>query len=143
MSLSFVVNNLGNSELSYKLIKAVNNHPEISSNIFFQNNLPTVIQPECLTMNLTGLAGLTGSAVAFDLESAMIIDNANINTKNYLYLYDLEWLFRPIDFVVARRLMDKFNIFAKSDSHAIVISNFLNKQVPVVESIEELFRCLS
>lgn len=143
MSLSFVVNNLGNSELSYKLIKAVNSHPEISSNIFFQNNLPTVIQPECLTMNLTGLAGLTGSAVAFDLESAMIIDSANINTKNYLYLYDLEWLFRPIDFVVARRLMDKFNVFAKSDSHAVVISNFLNKRVPVVESIEELFRCLS
>lgn len=142
MNLSFVVNNLGNSELSYKLIKAINHHPEISSNIFFQNNLPTVIQPECLTMNLTGLSGMTGKAIAFDLESAMIISNASINTKNYIYLYDLEWLFKPIDFVVARTLMDKFNIFARSDAHAVVISNFLNKQVPVVENIEELFRCL-
>lgn len=143
MSLSFVVNNLGNSELSYRLIKAINNRPEVSSNIFFQNNLPTVIQPECLTMNLTGLSGMTGKAVAFDLESAMIIDNANINTENYIYLYDLEWLFKPIDFIVARKLMDKFHVFARSDAHAIVISNFLNKQVPVAESIEEFFICLT
>lgn len=143
MTLSFVVNNLANSELAYNLIQSVNKHPEVSSNIFFQNNLPTIIQPECLTMNLTGLSGLRGKAIAFDLESAMIIDNANINTENYIYLYDLEWLFKPINFVQAATLMNKFTVFARSESHSKVISNFLNKPIAVIDSVENLFKCLT
>lgn len=143
MSFSFVVNNLSNSELSYDLIRAVNNNSEFSNNIFFQNNLPPIIQPECLTMNLTGLSGLTGATVSFDLECASVVDAANINTKNYLYLYDLEWLYKPINYVQARDLMSRFTIFARSETHANVISNFIDKEVKIVYSIEELFKCLT
>lgn len=143
MNFSFVVNNLSNSELSYSLIRAINNNSNFSNNIFFQNNLPPIIQPECLTMNLTGLSGMTGKTVSFDLECASIVDSANINTENYIYLYDLEWLYKPINYIQAKNLMNKFTIFARSETHASVISNFLDKEVRVVSSVEELFKCLT
>jgi hypothetical protein len=142
MNISFVVNNLSNSELSYELISAVNKNSDCSNAIFFQNNLPSVIQPECLTMNITGLSGSKGKAVAFDLESAAILLQTNTKTTNYLYLYDLEWLFKPINYVVARQLMDNFTVFARSEDHASVISNFLNKKVEVIAGLEDLFQCL-
>jgi hypothetical protein len=142
MNISFIVNNLSNSELSYDLISSINKNSQYSSAIFFQNNLPSIMQPECLTMNITGLSGSTGVAVAFDLESAAILSQTNTKTTNYLYLYDLEWLFRPINYIATRTLMDEFTVLARSEDHANVISNFLNKKVEAITGLEDLFQCL-
>ncbi len=143
MNIGFVVNNLGNSELTYDLIKEINNNSDVSSNIFFQNHLPPIIIPECLSMNISGLSGFRGKAVAFDLQSAAIIDETNCKTENILYLYNLEWLHNIINYKLCLDLLNKFKIYARSQSHKAVIENFTGrKDVEVVQSIKELFECL-
>lgn len=144
MNVAFIVNNLGNSELTYDLIKEINKSPDISSNIFFQNHLPPIIIPECLSMNISGLSGFKGKAVAFDLQSAALIDETNCKTENILYLYNLEWLYNVINYKMCVDLLNKFKIYARSASHKNIIQNFTGrKDIEVVGSMKEFFECLN
>lgn len=143
MNISFVVNNLGNSEMAFDLISTINKHPEHSNSIFYQNILPPVIEPQCLATNLTSLYAISGTAVAFDLECAQTLVSAGTPTRNILYLYDLEWFFKPINFVVARDLMSKFEVYATSNKHADILANYLNKPVGAFETFERLYKCLT
>lgn len=142
MSVAFIVNNLGNSELNYDLIKEINSRPDICSSIFFQNHMPSVLTPECLTMTVHGLSGFKGKAVAFDLQGASVIDQTNCKTDNFIYMYNLEWLYTTINYALATDLLSKFKIFARSDSHKKIIENYCDNEVVVVKSIKGLFECL-
>jgi|LakMenE01Jun11ns_1017448.scaffolds.fasta_scaffold9286384_1 hypothetical protein len=142
MNLGFVVNNLGNSELNYDLLKEINSRPEISQCIFFQNHMPSILIPECLTMGVYGLSNFKGVAVAFDLQSASIISQTNCKTKNYLYLYNIEWLYASINYQAAIELLKNFTIFARSESHKKIIENYCGQEVKVVKSIKGLIECL-
>lgn len=143
MNISFIVNNLGNSELTFDLISTVNAHPEHSNAIFYQNILPPVIEPQCLATNLTSLNAITGTAIAFDLESAQALDASGTPTKNVLYLYDLEWFYKPINFLVAKNLMSRFKIYTVNDKYASILANYLNEPVSVCETMEKLYKCLT
>lgn len=142
MSIAYVVNNLGNSELNYDLLNEVNSRPDISQCIFFQNHMPSIIIPECLTMSVYGLSGFKGKAVAFDLQAASVIDQTNCKTENFLFLYNLEWLYTPINYPLAVELLSKFNVFARSESHKRIIENFCDTEVQVVDSIKGFIECL-
>jgi len=143
MNISFIINNLGNSELAFDLISTVNKHPEQNNSIFYQNILPPIIEPQCLATNLTSLHAITGIAVVFDLESAQTLSAAGTLTRNVLYLYDLEWFFKPINFVVAYELMNKFEVYATNNKHAAILANYLNRPVGVYDSFERLYKCLT
>lgn len=144
MNIFFIVDNLSNSELSYDLIYNINESKNESYSIFFQNHMPPIIQPECLTMNINGLSSATGIAVAFDLASAMIIKNTNCNSEKVLYLYNMEWLYNALDYILVREILDNFKIFVRSESHANIVKNFIgNNQVYIAESMKEFFTCLS
>jgi hypothetical protein len=144
MKISFVVNNLANSELSFDLIDLINKDKKISYNIFFQNHSPPIIQPECVSMNINGFSSISGKVVAFDLSSAMIIKNTNCNTENILYLYNMEWLQSPVNYLLAREILSNFKIFARSKEHAKIISNFTgDTNIHIAESMGEFFRCLT
>lgn len=140
--ISFVVNNLGHSELSYDLIRTVNKHPENSNSIFYQNVSKPPIVPKCLVSNLTSLPLINGTAVVFNLECAQLLNNAGCKTRNILYLYDMEWLFKPISFMFARNLLKNFEIFTIKESYAELVRNYSNGHVTVIPTIEELYDCL-
>lgn len=142
MSIAFIVNNLSNSELNYDLIKEINNRPDMCSNIFFQNHMPSILTPECLTMTVYGLSGFKGKAVAFDLQGASIINQTNCKTENFIYMYNLEWLYNTINYSLAIDLLKNFKIFARSESHKKIIENYCDNKVDVVQSIKGLFECL-
>ena len=143
MNTFFVVDNLSNSELSYDLITAINDEKDLSCNIYFQNHAPPIIDPECLTLNITGLASAKGLAVAFDLASALTILNANCNVKNIIYLYNLEWLQQSMDYMLIRKILDNFDIYSRSESHIPIIQNLTNgKDVKFVPDMKEFFKCL-
>ena len=144
MNIFFVVYDLSNSELSYDLIYNINKDKKLPYSIFFQSHTPPIIQPECLTMNVNGLSNMKGTAVAFDLASALVIKNTNCNTEKILYLYNIEWMSNGIDYIFAREILDQFKIFVRSDSHAKIVSNFTGRDdIIVKESMEEFFRCLT
>ena len=142
MSIAYVVNNLGNSELNYDLLNEINLRPDMSQFIFFQNHMVPIIIPECLTMSVYGLSGFKGKAVAFDLQSASVISQTNCKTENFLYLYNLEWLYSAINYPLAIDLLNNFNIFARSESHKRVIENYCDAKVQVVDSVKGLIECL-
>lgn len=147
MNLSFVVNNLGNSEQNYQMINLVNkivsNNNKTVPNIFYHNIMPPVIPIQCLNMNISGLSGMTGKTVSFDIESAQTVIGTGTPTENWLYLWDLPWLYSVLNYPVALELLSKFKIAVRSDSHKINIENFTGRQdIFVAKDMDEFYKCL-
>ena len=72
---------------------------------------------------------------------------SNNNSKKYLYLWDMEWLVRSMNYSqVCDILLDKrLKIIARSKSHAQIIENFCNKKpIGIVEdwNKEQLLKLL-
>lgn len=148
MNIGFVVKDLGNSEVSYDLIKQIGEKSEqtntISSYIFFQNLVPNLMIPYCMTMNITGLSNFTGHAVAIDLEPALILDNNISNTTNWIYITNLEWLNSILNFEICSKILENFKIVARSESHKKIIRNFTGRDdIYIAKDISELYTCLT
>jgi hypothetical protein len=148
MNLGFIVPNLANSDMAYELLKFVNpmseSRNDINVSIFTQNIIPPVIQPTCLTMNISGLSGFKGKVVAIGLDSADILYKNNSNTDNYILFWDLNWLYGVINYEVCIDLLKNFKIIARSESHKQAIRNFTGRtDVTVIDSFEDLLPCLN
>ena len=148
MNLGFVVNNLGNSEKSYDLLNFVKKIPDINNKvnpfIFFQNALPPLTDPDCLTMNILGISNFTGKVVALDIESAQAVYNNNSITENWLYLYDVPWLNSVVNYQGCLEIMTAFKIIVKSKSQTEIVKNFTGlDNIYVAEDMEALLKCLT
>jgi len=53
------------------------------------------------------------------------------NSKKFLYIWDLEWLRRPLNFddIISVLSHPDINIIARSNSHKDIITNYCNKEV--------------
>jgi len=60
----------------------------------------------------------------------MLLRSHNKSDK-YLYVWDMEWLTRPVNFSVACNILrdERLKLIARSDAHATVINSFCNKQL--------------
>lgn len=148
MNIGFIVKDLGNSETIYDLIKEIGEASEktnsISPCIFFQNLVPNLLIPYCLSMNITGLSNFTGHAVAIDLEAALLLDNNISNTTNWVYITNLEWLNSVLNFEICSKTLEGFKIVARSESHKKIIKNFTGRDdIYLAKDISELYKCLT
>jgi hypothetical protein len=148
MNIGFVVNNIGNSEFNYELIKTINGLKDISNQIspciFYQNIVPPVITPCCFLMNLSGLSNYYGKLVVSEIEAASIVNNNNSNTENWYYLWDVEWLDNVINYELYLGLLSNFKLAARSESYKNILRNFTGrKDIVVANTVEELFKCLT
>jgi hypothetical protein len=149
MNIGFVVNNVGNSDMSYDLIKTINRLGDDSNAyspcIFFSTYVPPVMNPMCLSMNISGLSSFTGIAVATSLETADILYRNSSNTKNYLYLWDLQWLYNAVNYEMCVTILDSFEkIFVRSESHQKIVNNYINKNnISIAKNMDELLKCLT
>lgn len=147
MNIGFVVNNIAVSEINYELISCVNQladkDTKTSPYIFFQNISPTFTAVNCMTMNIVGINGFQGKLVAFDLESANIINKNNQNSENYFYLTDLEWLTKVVNYTVVLDILNNFKIYVRSEYHRNIVKNFTGREdIEVMESVGDLVECL-
>jgi hypothetical protein len=147
MNLSFVVNNLGNSEQNYEMIKLANSIATSSNmivpNIFYHNIVPPVMPLACLNMNISGLSGMTGKTISFDLESAQTVIATGSTTENWLYLWDLPWLYSILNYPLCLELLSRFKIVVRSNSHKDNAENFTGrKDIIVAENMDKLYSCL-
>ena len=147
MNLSFVVNNIGNSEQNYQMINLINNIASKSNSIvphiFYTNIVPAVIPIDCLNMNISGLSGMTGKTISFDLESAQTVVGAGTPTENWLYLWDLPWLYAILNYPMCIDILSKFKIVVRSESHKINVENFTGrKDIIVAKNMDEFYSCL-
>jgi len=134
MNIAAIVDSLGPSQLSFylikefnKLIKDVNFSP-----VCYYNNISTpMLNPFFGCMNISSFSSFSGIAVATTIELANMLLVTNNSADKYFYVWDLEWIRRPLDFDDASQIManDKLNLVARSEDHASLIENYCNRPV--------------
>lgn len=148
MNINILLNNLGNSDMSYKCLEAVESglkNPQLSFYIFYKNLLQPVKQVPCFMMNIAATSHMKDIAIATDLTTLELLKKNNSNITRYYYCWDLEWLYSPVNYSALISLLDGVKIIARSESHRDVISNLVNGQnIDIVKdfNIGELITCL-
>ena len=134
VKLAAIVNNLGPSQKCFYLIKEFNKaamSKDMSISTFYERPIVPVTTPHFSCRNISFLSGYNGIAIATSLFEAATLLKSHNNSKKYLYLWDIEWLIRPVNFAVACNILldDRLKLIARSESHATVINHFCNKQL--------------
>ena len=139
---------LGPSQNCFYLIKEFNKaatSKDVSVSAFYNKPMMPVTQPHFSCRNISFLSGYNGVAIATSILSADTLLKSHNNSKKYLYLWDIEWLLRPVNFTAACGVLldDRLKLIARSESHATVINHFCNKQLSgIVDNwnIDELLK---
>ena len=149
MNLTFLLNNIGNSDLTYhclNLIDDLSSDNKVSTGIIYKNLLPQLAKPKCITMNISALSYINGNVITTDLETAEILMKNRSNTNNYLYLWNIDWLYDVINYDAALNILNSFKLIARSERHKEIIENYSGIQnIPVVHDFNwsELQKCLT
>lgn len=100
--------------------------------IFYTNLSSPMLDIPFAIMNIYNITHYyNGPCVATDLETAKILTKTNNRLDRYFYVYDLEWLRKPIPYEAALEVMrnDDLKLIARSNSHKKLIENYCNKEV--------------
>jgi len=150
INIAAIINDLGPSQKSFYLIKKFNElsrNPNFSCSAFVSNLGVPVTKPLFSCSSLSFFSDYIGSAIATTLEEADILLKSNNNCKKYLYLWDIEWVVRPMNFTAVCNILrdDRLKIISRSESHSQITNNFCNKSpVGIVEDwdVEQLLEIL-
>lgn len=134
-SVSAILEDLSLSQNSYNMIKSFN-YLSNQNNMccFYHNVSANPVEPLFSVMNIYYLNHFKGHAIATSLQTAKTVINLNSNIKRYLYLWDLEWLREPYDFISVVNVIRNptLNLIARSTEHAQLIQNYANKKVEYI-----------
>lgn len=139
INITAVVNDLGPSQKSFYFIKNFNElsrNPNFSCSAFVCNIGVPVTKPLFSCSSVSFFSDYFGIAISTTIAEADMLLKSSNNSKKYLYLWDIEWLVRAMNYSqVCKILMDKrLNIIARSEPHARIIENFCNKKpIGIVE----------
>ena len=138
-SIAAVLTDLGPSQKAFYFIKNFNElarNAGFSCSAFVCNIGVPVTKPLFSCSSVAFFSDYLGIGISTTLEEAQILLKSNNNSDKYLYLWDMEWLKRSINYSQACSiLLDKrLKIIARSKSHAQIIENFCNKKpIGIVE----------
>lgn len=149
-NIAAIVDSLGPSQMSFYLIKRFNNlikDVDYSPICFYNNLTKPVITPFFGCANIASLSAFRGAAISTNIETASLILRTCNKMDRYLYVWDLEWLRRPMEFGHTMPIFrhPKIQIIARSEDHKNIIENYINRDVcGIVEdwSIEDLMRII-
>ena len=150
INITAVLNDLGPSQKSFYFIKNFNEisrDPNFSCSAFLCNIGAPVTKALFSCSSVSFFSDYFGTAISTSIAEADMLLKSNNNSKKYLYLWDIEWLVRPMNYSqVCDILLDKrLKIIARSKSHAQIIENFCNKKpIGIVEdwNKEQLLKVL-
>ena len=134
INISAVIESLATSQKSFYLIKEFNKmstNVDICASVFFERPTVPVTKPLFACRSISFLPAHSGTAIATTLQEADRLLKSNNVANKYLYIWDLEWLERPLHFSAACGILrdERLGIIARSKSHAHAITNFCNKEV--------------
>lgn len=134
MNISAIVKNLSASQKNYFLIKEFNKlclNPDNSCSVFVEQIGFAVTKPLFSCPIIAFMSGYNGKIISTTLEETSMMIKTATNADMYLYLWDLEWLNRPVRYEQALNILTNkdLKIIARSKSHAKIIENFCNKSV--------------
>jgi len=139
INITAVLNDLGPSQKSFYFIKNFNElskNPNFSCSAFLCNIGMPVTKPLFSCSSVSFFSDYFGIAISTSIAEADTLLKSHNNSKKYLYLWDMEWLVRSMNYSqVCKILLDKrLKIIARSKSHAQIIENFCNKKpIGIVE----------
>lgn len=148
MNITYVINNLGNSDLSYYCIKNISDISKdtmYSVGILYKNLFPPIREIDCAVMNISAISSISGKAIATDLETLELLSKTTSKTDKYFYVWNLEWLFAPYDYFAIRHFMRDVKLIARSESDKQIIENYTGKSCDFIVkdfNWEELKKCL-
>lgn len=134
MNIAAVVDSLGPSQLSFYLIKEFNKlikNVNFSPICYYSNISIPMLNTFFGCMNIASFSSFDGAAIATDIETANLLLNTNNSAEKYFYVWDLEWIRRPMPFEDVTSIMsdDSLKLVARSEEHAKLIENYCNKKV--------------
>ena len=143
MKLGFALNNLGPSQLAFRLIgqtnELVTERPDVDVIAFYERLNVPCIRPSFASMPLCELYGHNGTVVATDLSTARFVANCAAPRQRFFLCWDLDWLriprkeFRDLRAVYGD---ERLTLLARSDDHARVLQNAWNRPVTVVGDLD-------
>ena len=134
MQIASIVDDLGASQRNFYMIKEFNKgavSKDLSMGAFYNRPSMCITTPHFSCKNISFLSGYHGVAISTTIEGADSLLKSHNNSDKYLYLWNIEWLSSVVNFDAVCRILldDRLKIIARSDSHAVIINNFCNKEV--------------
>lgn len=139
INITAVLEDLGPSQKAFYFIKNFNElsrNQNFSCSAFLCNIGVPVTKPLFSCSSVSFFSDYFGIAMSTTIAEADMLLKSHNNSKKYLYLWDIEWLTRSMNYSqVCNILLDKrLKIIARSKSHAQIIENFCNKKpIGIVE----------
>ena len=138
-NFNVLLNNLGSSQLSFFVIKQINelpeSRPEIDGIVFYENLSSSCLPTNFSIMNISECWFDSGPTIATSFSTAEKLKNF-YNKKKAFYVWDLEWIRndKNISYEEYRSVYcdDSFKIIARSEHHKKAIENAFNIKVDVV-----------
>lgn len=132
------LDNLANSELNYDLINYININKK-NWPIFYKNIVPPLMNIDGFVSNFSDLSGYNGKVLSFDLSSLQTAKNiCNGNAEFYIYLYDLEWLYKPLNYFYVIDTLKNTKIACRSEIHQKNIENYCNIEATICKNMKEV-----
>ena len=132
VNIAAVLNDLGPSQKAFYLIKEFNKaikDTKKSVCVFFERPSVPVTKPLFACSNISFFSGYHDIAISTNLHEAETLLKSYNKSDKYLYLWDIDWLEKPVYYKTAQKIIlnDRLKIIARSKDHANVIENFCNK----------------
>ena len=130
-----VVDDLSASQLSYHIIKNINNHIEESDTdfvAFFQNSTANMLTMHFSSMCINEIWSFDGVAIATSVSTVLSISKTFSPKQKYFYVWDLEWCRtkgREFEYIIQAFNKDDIKLIARSKDYAKAIKNYCNKDV--------------
>ena len=150
--IGFIVDDVSASQLSFNLIKNINEYSKDSHDdfvVFFENSTSSILNPNFSLMSSSEIWSFDGCLFATNISTAMSMRKCFAPKKKLFYVWDLEWTRRHgRDFEFAIQIFSDLNIelIARSNDHAKAIENYCNRKVKNIVSdfnIEKLVRIIN
>jgi len=133
-NIGFLVDSLGQSQLSYYLVENLNKWigNQKDATIFFENVGLPISFPKFAQMNIVEMASFKGPLVATNISTARKLMFAATSPHLYFYVWDLEFLRgRQRDYMYHLEVFmnPRLKIICRNEDHKIAVENAFNIKV--------------
>lgn len=141
--IGFIVGDTTASELSFFLIKGINDYIDSGGKedftLFVENSSANIIDPNFAVMSMSEIWNFQGDLFSTSVSTSLSMNKCFAPKSKYFYVWDLEWIRnngREYEKTIQAFLPEQTKIIAKSKDHAKAIKNYSNREVDyIIENI--------
>ena len=146
-SIAIVVDNLGLKDLSYFLIKEINNYKQDLDIIVFNESpyLPP-IKPQFAVLQISSLYSYEHTAIATSFKTALRLLSSPSPIRKLFYLWELDWMMGIYQFDQLLNLYNnpQLELLTRTEQQQQIVKNVWDKDSKVINNfnLEQLILCL-